>query len=108
MKPCENDLNEVKVYERGEDIGACVKLGLHSTEDVGDLALGKVLIQEFIRFCLTESKVGIHLKMCYYNIQNMYTYNAKYNSADVDQPFSCHYHCRNKKVQTYHTCVHMS
>lgn len=77
VKPCENDLNEVKVYERGEDIRACVKLGLHSAEDVGDLALGKALIQEFIRFFLTGSKVRIHLMMYYYNIQNMYTYNAK-------------------------------
>lgn len=43
---------------RGEkDIGACVKLGLHSEEDVGALALGKILMQEFIRFFLTGSKV---------------------------------------------------
>lgn len=65
VKPCEYDLNEVKVYERGEDIQACVKLGLHSAEDVGDLALSKVLIQELIRFFLTESKVGTHLKLYY-------------------------------------------
>lgn len=88
MKPCENDLNEVKVYEGGKDIRACVKLGLLSAEDVGALALGKILIQEFIRFFLTGSKVGIHLKMYYYNIQDMYTYNAKYNSGGAEQPAS--------------------
>ena len=58
MKPCENDLNEAKVYGGGrEDIRACVKLGLHSEEDVGAVALGKILMQEFIRFLLTGSKV---------------------------------------------------
>lgn len=57
MKPCENDLNEVKVYEGGKYIRACVKFGLHSEEVVGALALCKFLMQEFIRFFLTGSIV---------------------------------------------------
>lgn len=69
-----------KCMRREKDIRACVKLGLRSEEDVGALAHGKILMQEFIRFFLTGSKVWIHLKMCNYNIQDMYTYNAKYNS----------------------------
>lgn len=86
----------------GEDIQACVKLGLHSEEDVGALALCKILMQEFIRFFLTGNKVWIYLKPCYYNIQDTYTYNAKYNSSSVAEPIFSSSGCHCEKVQTTH------
>lgn len=38
-------MNEVEVGEGYEDTRACVKLGLHSDEDVGAFALSKILMQ---------------------------------------------------------------